>query len=66
MKPGKVITWLLAIFMVCDMAVSAAALVRYQERREQIPAANVIQEVMDTYYGDAVMERIYPNAISVK
>ena len=66
MKPGKVITWLLAIFMVCDMAVSAAALVRYQERSEQIPAANVVQEVLDTYYGDAVMERIYPNAISVK
>ena len=66
MKPGKVITWLLAIFMVCDMAVSAAALVRYQERSEQIPAANVVQEMLDTYYGDAVMERIYPNAISVK
>ena len=65
-KPGKVITWLLAIFMVCDMAVSAAALVRYQERSEQIPATNVVQEVLDTYYGDAVMERIYPNAISVK
>lgn len=64
MRPGKIITWILIVFMICNMLVSALALNRYTNRQNGLPAVNEIEESMDTYYGDTVMERIYPNAIS--
>ena len=32
---GKVITWLLLVFMVCNIGVSCMALVRYDERSRE-------------------------------
>lgn len=63
-KPGKIITWLLIIFMCCNIFVSCMALVRYNEREKGIPAYNTWQQWTDTYYDDARMQKIYPNAKS--
>lgn len=63
-KIGKIITWALVVFMVCNIAVSMLALIRYDQRSDGIEAAASWQSVMDEKYDDAVMQRIYPNAVS--
>lgn len=64
-KPGKIITWVLIVFMVCNMAVSSLALIRYDERSKGVKATSSWQNIMDTHYDDAKMARIYPNAKKV-
>ena len=61
-KTGKIVTWIIVVFMVCNMAVSSLALVRYDQREKGVPAAASWQVWMDEKYGDERMERIYPNA----
>ena len=62
---GKIATWLLIVFMVCNIAVSGLALMRYDERENNIEASEKWQVWMDNHYNDAKMEKIYPNAKSV-
>ena len=59
---GKILTWVLLIFMIVNMAVSALALARMDARASGIPAENVLEERLDSSYNDDVMNRIYPNA----
>ena len=66
MKPGKIITWCLVVFMCCNMAVSALALVRSTERQQGVPAEHSWQQIMDERYDDEKLSVIYPNAIDVK
>ena len=46
MKFGKIITWILIVFMVANMLVSTLALARYDERAHQKPAANAIEQTI--------------------
>ena len=64
MKPGKIITWVLIVFMVCNMLLSVAALIRYDERGKGATSENTLEEWIDEHYDDARMQRIYPNAIT--
>jgi len=64
-KPGKVVTWLLLVFMCCNMAVSSLALARSDERSRGVAAEHGWQQVMDERFGDERLQRIYPNAIRV-
>lgn len=66
MRPGKIITWLLVVFMAANMGVSVLALARSESREAGKPAEAGWEEVMDRYYGDEVLRRIYPNSISVQ
>lgn len=59
--PGKMITWLLVLFMVCNTILSAFAMVRYTGRKEGKEADNVIESFLDEHYGDARMEKVWPN-----
>ena len=61
-RAGKAVTWILIVFMACNVVVSCMALVRYDQRSSGILAEEKWQAVMDAYYDDAQMERIYPNA----
>lgn len=61
-RPGKIITWVLVVFMFCNVMVSGIALVRYDQRSEQIPATEDWQRMMDEHFDDVKMEHIYPNA----
>lgn len=61
-RVGKILTWIMVVFMVCNVAVSSLALGRYQERRAGIPADAPWQQIMDEKYDDEVMRRIYPKA----
>lgn len=60
---GKIITWFLVVFMIVNMAVSVAALIRYNERSQGALPENEWEQLIDTYFYDSKMDRIYPNAI---
>ena len=64
-KTGKILTWILIVFMSCNIIVSCMALVRYNQRSSGIPAVSEWQKVMDERFDDARMEHIYPNALKV-
>ncbi|MBQ8822246.1 MAG: putative ABC transporter permease [Lachnospiraceae bacterium] len=59
---GKVFTWLMVVFMCCNIVVSCMALVRSTQRAEGIPVTSSWQQTMDERFDDERMERIYPNA----
>lgn len=63
LRPGKIITWVLVVFMVCNAAVSCLALGRYSTRAAGQPAAAAWEIYMDEHYDDTRIERIYPNAV---
>ncbi len=62
-KTGRVLTGIIMGFMVCNILVSMFALVRYDTRADGKAAVYRWEQIMDEHYGDARMERIYPNAI---
>ncbi|HIS26079.1 MAG TPA: putative ABC transporter permease [Candidatus Pullilachnospira intestinigallinarum] len=59
---GYIITWILILFLVVDMAVSGLAMIRYDRRSRGLEPKAAWEEVMDKYFDDARMEKIYPNA----
>ncbi|MDE6926423.1 MAG: putative ABC transporter permease [Acetatifactor sp.] len=61
-KTGRVLTVLLAVFMAANVCVSVLALIRYDTRGNGQEAVHGWEQVMDQYFDDARMERIYPNA----
>ena len=63
-RPGAAVTWCLAVFMAVNMAVSSAALIRYDQRGKGVPAENSVAVWLDTHYDDAVMHHIYPKGKS--
>ena len=63
---GKIITWILIVFMFVNIVVSFAALVRYDQRAKGIEAGNAVTEWVDTHFDDARMKRIYPKAKAAK
>lgn len=64
MKPGKIISWILIVFMSCNMAASGLALIRSTERQNGVPAEARWQKVMDERFDDERLEQIYPNMIN--
>lgn len=66
MRLGKIVTWILVVFMSCNMLVSAMALGRYDERSRGIAATEEWQETIDERFPDERMASIYPNAKSVE
>lgn len=67
MKQGKIVTWILVVFMICNIIVSCMALIRYDERSRKIDlsADSAWKQQMDNHFPDERMERIYPNALKV-
>lgn len=63
-KIGKALSWVLILFMCCNITVSCMALIRSTERANGIPATASWQEIMDERFDDERMMRIYPNAMS--
>ena len=64
-KIGKIITWLLIIFMLADGIVSSAALARYNARSNGIEAENSFESWVDKHFDDERMAQVYPKAKKV-
>ena len=62
-RGGRVLTWALCLFMAADMVVSSAALVRYNDRLNGVPAANSIETYLDEHYDNDRMYKVYPKAV---
>lgn len=60
---GKVITWVLVAFMICNALISAMAMVRYTQRQEGIPAKTSVEVFLDAAYEDELIEKVWPNMV---
>ena len=70
-KAGKILAWVLIVFMIFDAGLSSLALSRYNERNtaqteaagskalEEFPQLNAF---LDAHFPNERMEKIYPNA----
>lgn len=58
---GKIATWILLIFMCCNALLSAAAMIRYTERKENKEAENAVELFLDHHYDDRLIEWVWPN-----
>ena len=58
---GKILVWILLVFMIFNSIVSALAVYRWSERIDGKEASNTIESVLDERFTDERMERIYPN-----
>lgn len=61
MKLGKVLTWVLLLFFIFDISVSAAALYRMNARDDQKEPANWATEYVDKHYTDEWIAERYRN-----
>ena len=60
-RAGKILTWVLSIFLAVNCLVSAAAVYRWSERLQGEPPKTWIGDVMDARFPNERMERIYAN-----
>lgn len=60
-RVGKPLTAVLAVLMVCNVALSAAALSRMDARQRGLPAANPAEVFLDRRYPTERLERIFTN-----
>lgn len=61
--PGvkQVTAAVLTVFMVCNIAVSAAALARMDERQQGLPASSAVEELLDERWPDTKLQVRYPS-----
>ena len=66
LRIGRVLSWVLILFMVVNIAVSCLAMGRYTQRQTMdAPPDTALGQLLDRRFPDSRMERIYPNAILV-
>lgn len=58
---GKIATWIVLIFMTCDIILSAAAMLRYTQRMEGKGGENAVELFLDQHYDDELIEKVWPN-----
>ena len=59
---GYIATWILVVFMAADIIVSAAALIRYDQRAGGSAAKSGWEQIIDENFDDDKIKQIYPNA----
>lgn len=60
-KIGKKLTWILCIFMIFNVFMSASVVLRWSGRINNIAAANKFETYIDKHYDDERMKKIFPN-----
>jgi len=58
---GKMLTWAIALVMACNGLLTAGAMIRYTDRRQNPGASNVAAAFFDRRYDDEWMEARWPN-----
>lgn len=62
---GIILTWILTVFLLLDMAISGLAVARQAARHTGRPAANRFEVFLDSRYTDEFLQKIYPNMVLV-
>lgn len=57
----KPLTWIVSVFLVFDMTLSAMALIRSYERYQNIPPNSIIEQFLDKHYSDDYLQMRYQN-----
>lgn len=65
-KVGVISTWIVCIYMIFNITISAAAVYRQTQRSEGIEARNSIEVFLDKTYPDDFLKTMYPNMSKVK
>lgn len=60
----KYVTTVLAMFMICNITISWGAATRQEERYRKIPPRGKIDVLLDRYYPDEIMNKVYANKIN--
>ncbi len=60
---GKITTWIVVVLLVCDAALTGAAMLRYSVRAAAPEPVNVLDEFLDRQYDDEYIEARWPNMI---
>lgn len=60
-KIGIILTWILLVFMICDMIISGLAVYRLTQRHSGHTATTQYEQFMDSTFNDDVMFLVYPN-----
>lgn len=58
---GKIATWILLVLMICNGVISAAAMIRYVERKDGVQTENSVERFLDDKYPDQLVEWVWPN-----
>ena len=56
-----ILTHMLLVFMVVNIALSGMAVKRQSLRQEGIPASNPVSQWLDRNYTDEYLKQVYPN-----
>lgn len=56
---ATLVTRLLVVFLIFDMAISVIGCARQRDRRNNIPSTNVFTQFLDQQYPDEYIDRIY-------
>lgn len=65
MRWGVTGTWVMVVFMVCNILISGLAMARYTQRSLGQAEDSTLGIFLDTHYPDSLIEWVYPNAIIV-
>jgi len=63
---GKLLTWIILLFMLCNAVLTGAAMLRYSARSVQPEPQNVLDAFLDNQYPDSYMQAHWPNMISIE
>ena len=59
--PGKIITWIVLVLMICNALLTGASMIRYTQRQTSPEPTNIIEQLIDERFDDAFMENRWPN-----
>ena len=62
-KVGKILTYILVVFVSFDIIFSSGAVLRQRERRNGIPADSAIDRFYDSHFDDETLKFFYNNII---
>lgn len=65
-KKFRAVVLFISFFVIIDCTISILACLRQTDRRKHILPRNKIEEILDKYYPDEVLEKIYNNAVIVE
>lgn len=54
-------TWILIVFMAVNLIFTSLTVTRWRTRQNGVAPGNKVEQIIDSFYGDTKMERLFPN-----